>query len=111
MRRDWDHSNECPRPCTPNSKPAQRPSQFCSAVDGHLLAGYRINSNLTAKEQLILVANIETEDACVFEEKLALLRNKDFERRQIEWFEVDVGIGKIGVPREIQERASSLGHI
>jgi len=36
------------------------------------------HSNLTAKKQLILVADIETEDACVFEEERALLRNEDF---------------------------------
>src|SRR6267154_3819633 len=52
-----------------------------SAIDGHLLSGYWVNSNLTAKKQLILVADIETEDACVFEEERALLRNEDFERR------------------------------
>src|SRR5229473_1416936 len=84
--------------------PAKRPGQFGSAVDGHLLPGYWINSNLTAKEQLVLVADVEIEDAGIFEEKLALLRNEDFERRQIERLKVDLGIGKIRVPREIQDK-------
>ena len=64
---------------------------------------YWINPNLAAKEQLILVADIEIEDPCVFEEELALLRNEDFKRLQIERLEINLGIGKICVPREIQD--------
>src|SRR2546422_4045465 len=83
--------------------PTKRPGQFGSAIDGHLLAGYRINSNLTAKEQLILVTDIEVEDARIFEEELALLRNEDFERCEIERLQIDFGIGKIRVSRQIQD--------
>src|SRR6267378_8274465 len=74
-----------------------------SAVYGHLLASHRIYSNLTAEEQLILISNIKIKDSGVFEEKLALLRNKDFERCQIEWLKVDFGVGKISVACEIQD--------
>ena len=81
----------------------KRPGQPRSAIDWHLLPGYWINSNLTAKEQLILVSNIKIEDPCVFEEELALLWNEDFERRQIERLKVHLGIGKIRVPRQIQD--------
>src|SRR5229473_2803901 len=81
----------------------KRPRQPGSAIDGHLLSGYWINSNLTAKEQLILIADIEIEYPCVFEEELALLRNEDFERRQIERLKVDLGIGKIRVSCQIQD--------
>src|ERR1700694_3134495 len=84
--------------------PTKRPGQFGTAIDGHLLASYWINSNLTAKEQLILVADIEIEDPCVVEEELALLRNEDFERRQIERLKVDLSIGKIRVSRQIQHK-------
>ena len=81
----------------------KRPRQPGPAIDGHLLPGYWINSNLTAKKQLILIADIEIEDPCVFEEELALLWNEDFERRQIERLKVHLGIGKIRVAREIQD--------
>src|SRR5437879_965660 len=85
-------------------QPSERPSQFGSAVDRHLLSGYWINSNLTAKEQLILVADVEVEDPCVFEEELTLLRNEHFERCEIERLKIDFGIGKIRVPRQIQDQ-------
>ncbi|HEV2522162.1 MAG TPA: hypothetical protein VGT24_07240 [Candidatus Acidoferrales bacterium] len=63
--------------------PTKRPGQFGPAIDGHLLAGYRINSNLTAKEQSIRITDIQVEDARIFEEKLALLGNEDLSRRSL----------------------------
>src|SRR5258707_15771116 len=84
--------------------PTKCPGQFGSAVDGHLLTGYWINPNLAAKEELILVAHIEIENAGVFEEELALLRNEYFERCQIERLKIDFGIGKIGVSCQIQHQ-------
>src|SRR5205809_1085327 len=81
----------------------KRPRQPCSTIDGHLLPGYWINSNLTAKKQLILIADIEIEDPCVFEEELALLRNEDLKRREIERLKVHLGIGKIRVACQIQD--------
>ena len=47
--------------------------------------------------------DIKVEDARIFEEKLALLRNKDFERCEIERLQIDFGIGKIRVSRQIQD--------
>src|SRR6266481_5053612 len=81
----------------------KRPRQPGSAVDGHLLSGYWINSNLAAKKQLILVADIEIEGPRVFKKELAFFRNEDFEWRQIERLKVDLGIGKVRVPRQIQD--------
>src|SRR6266566_7655926 len=83
------------------------PRQPGSSIDRHLLSGYWIYSNLTAKEQLIRIADIEIEDPCVFEEELALLRNEDFERRQIERLKVHLGIGKIRVACQIQDEVRS----
>src|SRR6266481_7829023 len=77
--------------------PTKCPGQFGSAIDGHLLTGDWINPNLAAKEELILVAHIEIENAGVFEEELALLRNEYLERCQVERLKIDFGIGKIGV--------------
>src|SRR3989440_6784300 len=61
--RDWS-SDVCS-----SDLATKRPRQPGPAIDGHLLPGYWINSNLTAKEQLILVADIEIEDPSVFEEE------------------------------------------
>jgi hypothetical protein len=47
------------------------------------LAGYRINSNLTAEKELVLVTDVEIEQPSVFEEKLTLLRNEYLERCEI----------------------------
>src|SRR6266481_8842333 len=83
--------------------PTKCPGQFGSAIEGHLLAGDWINPNLAAKEQLILIAHIEIEDPCVFEEELTFLWNEDFERCQIERLKVDLSISKISVSRQIQD--------
>ncbi len=67
------------------------------------MASQRIDPDLATKEQLILVADIEIEDPSVFEEELALLRNEDFERCEIERLQIDFGISKIRVSRQIQD--------
>ena len=67
----------------------------CSVIDRHLLAGYWINSNLTDKKQLILVADDEVDDPWVFREELTLLGNDDLERSEIKRLKIDFGIGKI----------------
>jgi len=69
---------------TPNCKRPKRACQLAPAIDGHLVSRYRINPNLATEEQLILVTDIEVEDSGVFQEELALLGNKNRERRQVE---------------------------
>src|SRR5260370_12032837 len=85
-------------------QPSERPSQFGSAVDRHLLSGYRIDSDLTAEEQLILVADVEVEDPCVFEEELTFLRNEHLERCEIQRLKIAFRIAKISVSRQIQDQ-------
>ena len=60
--------------------------QLRSAIDGHLIAGYGIDSDLTTEEQLILVTDVEVKDSCILQEELALLGNEDRERSQVELF-------------------------
>src|SRR5207249_7444813 len=83
----------------------KRPRQPGPAIDGHLLPGYWINSNLTAKEQLILVANVEAEYPCVFEEELALLRTEDLEQRRIEKLTFRLGSVKLRSAGQIQDQS------
>lgn len=67
------------------------------------MAGYWINSNLTDKKQLILVADVEVDDPWVFREELTLLGNDDLERSEIKRLKIDFGIGKIRWSRQIQK--------
>jgi hypothetical protein len=50
-----------------------------AAVDGHLLRGDRIDSNLAAEEKLVLISKIEIENGRVLQEELQLLGNVDHE--------------------------------
>jgi len=65
------------------------------------LPGYRIDPNLAAKKQLVLIADIEVEYPGILQEELALLRNKDLERGQIKWFKIYFSIGEISVARQV----------
>src|SRR6516162_3109162 len=49
-----------------------RPGEFRASVDGHLLAGHRIDANVPAEEQLVLIAEVEAENSRVFQKKWAL---------------------------------------
>jgi len=71
------------------------------AVYGDLLPGYRIDPNLAAKKQLVLIADIEVEYPGILQEELALLRNKDLERGQIKWFKIYFSIGEISVACQV----------
>jgi hypothetical protein len=67
------------------------------------LAGHRIDSNLTAEKQLILVAEVEIEHSRVLQEERTLLGYEYFEWREIEWLKIDFGIGEVCVTGKIQD--------
>jgi hypothetical protein len=56
-----------------------------SAIYRDLITRYRVNANLSAEKQLILVSKGKVEYASVLEEKLALLWNK-----YLEWCDIGV---------------------
>src|SRR5437879_8793562 len=75
-----------------------------STIERHLLAGHRINSNLPAEKQLILVAQVEIEDPSIFQKKLPLFRNKNLERRQVELLLIHVRVGEIRICCKIRNQ-------
>ena len=72
-----------------------------------MVAGHRIDPDLAAEKQLVLIAKAKVEDACIFQEKLTLLWNKDFEGCDVERLQIDFCIGEIRIPREIQNQIGS----
>ena len=66
-----------------------------------MIAGDGIDADLAAEKEEILIADVEVEDAGVFEKKLALFGDKDFEGSEIERLKVHFGVGEIGVAAEI----------
>src|ERR1051326_5602838 len=76
---------------------AESSRQLRAAIDGHLLAGHKINADLAAEEELVLDAAVEAEDAGIFEKELAFLRNKYLEGRQVEWLGIDVGVSEVSI--------------
>jgi len=95
---------------TPNCNRPEVPVSFCATLYGYLIPRHRIDADLAAEEQQVLVTHIEIENSGIFQEKLALLRNKNGKRSQIELLLVDIRGGKIGIPREVQNnvRANSI---
>jgi integrase len=76
-----------------NSKlrPAHAACQSCAPVDGHLLARHRVDADLAAEEQLILVTERKVEHSCVLQKELPLVGNVDWEWRKVDVFLVHVG--------------------
>jgi hypothetical protein len=62
------------------------------------------DADLTAEKQLILIAKRKIKDASILQEKLALLGNENLEWRGVERLQIHLGIGKIGIPRHIQNQ-------
>src|SRR4029077_1030654 len=95
---------------TPNCNRPEVPVSFYATLYGYLIPRHRIDADLAAEEQQVLVTHIEIENSGIFQEKLALLRNKNGKRSQIELLLVDIRGGKIGIPREVQNnvRANSI---
>src|SRR5437764_8385897 len=88
--------------------------QFRSAINRDLIARYRVNADLSAEKQLILVvAEGELEYAGVFQEEAALLRKIYLEGCDVEGLQIDFRVGEIRVAGEIQEqtRAESILYI
>src|SRR5712691_9513909 len=82
----------------------ERTGEFRAAVDRHLLAGHRVNPNLTREKQLVPVADIEAEDPRVFQEELTLFGNEDLEGCQIELLQIYVRVSEIRISRNIQNK-------
>src|SRR5262249_41955165 len=87
--------------------PPERSRQPGAAIDGNLLPGYRVDPDLTAEKQLILVTDVKVKHARIFEKELPFLWDQDFERRDIEGLKIDIGIGKIGITGEIQHHVGA----
>ena len=55
----------------------------------------------------LCIAAKRIEDARILEEELALLRDENLEGCDVEGFQIDVGVGEVGVSGEIQHEVRS----
>ena len=67
------------------------------------MPGHRVDSDLTAEKQLVLVADVEVEYSGILQEELTLLGYEYLKWREIKRLEIDFGVGKIRVSSEIQD--------
>src|SRR5215469_3071896 len=73
--------------------------ELCTPIDRHLLSRHRIDSNVAAKKELVLVSHVEAEHSSILQEERPLFGNEYLERGQVKWFQIDLSVREIGVAR------------